>query len=30
MSAGVLGWIFAVVAAALFVAVFRSKRKPKP
>ena len=29
MSAGVLGAIIAVVAGALFVAVFRSKGKPK-
>jgi hypothetical protein len=29
MSAGVLGAIVALVAGALFVAVFRSKRKPK-
>jgi hypothetical protein len=29
MSAGVLGAIVAVVAGALFVAVFRSKGKPK-
>ena len=30
MSAGVLGAIVAFVAGALFVAVFRSKGKPKP
>lgn len=29
MSAGILGWIVAVIAAAIFVAVFRSKKKPK-
>ena len=29
MSAGVIGAIFAVVAGAIFVAVFRSKGKPK-
>jgi predicted PurR-regulated permease PerM len=29
MSAGVLGWIFAVVAAVVFVAIFRSNKKPK-
>ena len=29
MSAGVLGAIVAVVAGVLFVAVFRSKGKPK-
>jgi hypothetical protein len=29
MFAGVLGFIVAVVAGALFVAIFRSKKKPK-
>jgi hypothetical protein len=29
MSAGILGWIVAVIAGAIFVAVFRSKKKPK-
>ena len=29
MSAGVLGAICAVVAGAIFVAIFRSKGKPK-
>jgi hypothetical protein len=30
MSAGILGWMVAVIAAAVFVVVFRSKQKPKP
>lgn len=29
MNTGVLGFIVAVVAGALFVAIFRSNRKPK-
>jgi len=29
MGAGVLGWIFAVIAGAIFVGIYRSKQKPK-
>jgi len=28
-DAGVLGWIFVVIATTLFVGIFRSKQKPK-